>query len=134
MKRMICLALAAVLFSCGAAFGQEVKGSGEWRSVKTKAIRGTWTLSATRSGTALNGVLELTGSNVFTGGEVAGSIDGSDIVLGVLRKDQKLASFTGAIDGEAVSGEWECDLVDDAGVWYGDLSRSDLSKGQSASQ
>lgn len=100
---------------------QQLTGEGEWRSLLSAAIKGTWSATLARSGNRLEGNLDLSGSNVFSGGSVAGELDTSGITLGVMVDGAEQAAFAGKLDGESITGEWVCDAVKDHGVWYGTL-------------
>jgi hypothetical protein len=115
-------ALAMLVLAAGAGGEAALSGSGEWQSLKSEAIGGKWTVTLARAGERVDGELTLTGSNVFTGGKVAGTIDGASIVLGVMTEAGKSASFSGKLDGKTIAGEWEAALVDDHGVWFGTLA------------
>jgi hypothetical protein len=106
------------------AFGsaEVVKGSGEWQSLSSESIKGRWEVVLQRDGGELKGTLSLTGSNVFKQSDVAGTIDGSSIVLGVAREGVKLATFSAKLSEGKVSGEWDSPTAEDHGVWYGELS------------
>jgi hypothetical protein len=71
--------------------------------------------------------LEMTGSNVFSGGFVTGSIDDSGVTLGVMANGFEQATFSGKLDGESISGEWQCPGVKDEGVWHGTLNAGKVS-------
>lgn len=118
---------AAVVVSAAqadtASPAQTLGGSGEWQSLSGGAIKGTWSVSLNQVGQRVDGSLTLEGSNEFQGGAVVGSIEGGKIVLGVLSQGAKQASFSGAIEGETVKGEWECEMLNDRGVWYGSIVR-----------
>lgn len=101
---------------------QPMTGVGEWHSLKGDAIKGIWTAALTRSGEVLTGTFELKGSNVVVGGAVTGSIDNSRVVLGLAQEGAKRITFTGKLDSDAVSGEWEYPSLQDHGVWFGSLS------------
>jgi len=114
--------LVSVLLLAGVAGGAPaLSGRGEWQSVRGDGIGGKWTVTLTRSGEQVEGELTLSGSNVFTGGKVSGTIDGASLVLGVMSEAGKTASFSGKLDGERIAGEWEAAPVDDHGVWFGTL-------------
>lgn len=105
------------------ARAEELVGSGEWQSLSSEAIRGKWSVTLTRIDSRVDGTLTLAGSNVFAGGRVAGTVDTSSIVLGVMSEGNKQASFSGKLDGETISGEWEAPVAGDHGVWYGELTK-----------
>lgn len=111
------------LASISGAAERQLSGSGEWQSLTGEAIGGKWTVSLSQHGSAIAGELTLSGSNVFSGGNVRGTIDGSSIVLGVLAEGNKVASFSGKLDGATLSGEWEAALIQDHGVWFGTLGK-----------
>jgi hypothetical protein len=113
--------VAAILSVAGAAAAEELVGTGEWQSLKGDGIGGTWAAELVRSGDEVQGQLTLEGSNVFTGGAVSGGIDGSSVVLGVLAEGNKVAIFSGKLEGAEVKGKWEAALVADQGVWFGKL-------------
>ena len=97
-------------------------GRGEWHSLGGDRIHGTWGVSLVRDGSQVSGNLSLSGSNVFTGGRVSGTISGSKLVFGVLSEDEKLATFAATLNPDgAISGEWQSETVKDKGVWYGTL-------------
>jgi hypothetical protein len=98
-------------------------GEGKWQSLRSKAIGGAWKVSLVTSGDDVAGQISLEGSNVLTGGAVEGTIDGSNIVLGVMMDGTLQATFKGALQGKEVSGEWECNTLQDHGVWYGTLAQ-----------
>jgi hypothetical protein len=104
------------------ASAEQLHGKGEWQSLTGDTIKGTWAASLTRRGAQLEGTFTLTGSNVFKSGPTAGSIDGSNVVLGLLSGAGKAATFSAKLDGDSISGEWESPAVDDHGVWTGNLS------------
>jgi len=103
------------------AFAEGFVGKGEWQSLNGEAIRGTWSVDLARTGGDLLGSITLTGSTLFFGGTVDGTIDGENIVLGVMAEGVKQATFTGKLAGEAISGEWICPAIKDHGVWTGTL-------------
>lgn len=102
---------------------EERTGKGEWQSLSSDAIRGTWTVSLTKSRTTVKGTLALTGSNVFAGGQVTGTLDASSVALGVVSERGKQASFSGKLDGDVIRGEWEAAVIGDHGVWYGTFGK-----------
>jgi hypothetical protein len=115
------LVVAAVLVLPAWSSAEPLSGSGEWQSLSGQAIKGTWTASITRDGGLVDGSLTLKGSNVFGGGAVTGDINTSSIMLGVMAQGTKQATFTGKIDGDKISGEWQCEALKDHGVWWGSL-------------
>ncbi len=119
-------ALALVLLGVAATAGsaQELTGKGEWHSVSSDLLGGTWTAALTRSGGGVIGTLTLSGSNMFSGGQVSGSIDASSIVFGVVAEGAQATTFSAKLDGDSIKGEWECGDVNDHGVWYGSLKAS----------
>jgi hypothetical protein len=115
----ILLAVAA------SASGQQLMGRGQWQSLSGgEHVQGTWSVQLDRSGTRVEGTMALTGSNVLTGGSVHGTIDGQSVILGVSSDGVAAATFSGRLSGEAISGEWECAVVKDEGVWSGTLTRA----------
>jgi hypothetical protein len=69
----------------------------------------------------MEGSIALTGSPLFLGGEVSGTIEGEDVVLGVLTEGDHRATFRGTLRDQKVEGEWECPAIGDRGVWSGTL-------------
>lgn len=112
---------SVVLLFAGALYAQELIGDGEWQSLAGDAMRGTWSVDLRRSSSRVDGTINLSGSNVFTGGTVSGTIDGQDVVLGVMAEGVAQATFTGKLTGKSISGEWKCPAVKDEGVWFGTL-------------
>lgn len=111
-----------VMAITGAARADELVGRGKWQSLSGgDHIKGKWSVDLKRTGTRVEGTMELSGSNVLTGGSVEGSIDGDSVLLGVSSNGVVAASFSGQLDGNSISGYWECAAVKDEGVWEGDL-------------
>ena len=110
------LAVVIVVLWCSAGFGEELAGKGQWQSLSGASIRGTWSATLTRTGDQLQGNLQLTGSNVFTGGAVTGNIDALSVALGVVAAGSQEATFSAKLDGTSIAGEWQSDLVKDHGV------------------
>ena len=108
-----------VSFSNVPAGAQDLVGQGEWQSLSGEAMRGTWSVELSRSGTDLRGGIKVTGSNLFSGGTVTGTVDGQEVVLGVMADGVKQATFSGKLSGDSISGEWACPAIKDQGVWFG---------------
>ena len=98
-----------------------ITGKGEWQSLSGDAIKGSWAVKLTRNGNHVQGNLDLTGSNVFSGGNVSGDIDGSNVMLGVMVDGVNEAKFSGKLDNGSISGEWQSDAAQDSGVWSGTM-------------
>jgi len=105
----------------GSARADMVLGNGEWQSQSGTAIRGTWSITLERSGDELKGKIALTGSMLFSGGDVTGTWDGNQVILGTLADGEYQATFTGTIVEEKISGEWHCSAINDSGGWSGML-------------
>jgi hypothetical protein len=114
--------LVLLLVVAAPTSAQQLRGEGEWQSLNAESVRGRWQVTLTRTGSELQGTIVLTGSNVLKKGPVAGTINGSDVVLGVMSDGARNATFAARIDGESVSGEWESAVASDHGVWTGKLS------------
>jgi hypothetical protein len=99
----------------------QLTGRGEWQSLRAEGVRGTWSVVLTRSADVLDGSINITGSNVFRDAGVTGTIDAGNIVLGVTVQGSRQATFSGRMQGDQISGEWEAPGVVDGGVWYGML-------------
>ncbi len=84
-------------------------------------MRGTWTATLERSRGELRGSITLTGSPLFAGGGVTGTIEGEDVVLGVLTEGDHQAKFKGSLTDNKIAGEWECQTIGDQGIWSGTL-------------
>ncbi len=120
-----CFGIALVLALTTAPLrAQQLQGKGEWQSSASDMIKGTWSVTLVRAGGQVNGSLQLTGSNVFSGGAVTGTIDQSSVVLGVVADGLASTTFAGKLDGASISGEWQSRTANDSGVWYGTLSQS----------
>ena len=78
---------------------EELIGQGEWQSRLGGAMRGTWTATLERSGETLEGNIVLTGSPLFNGGVVTGTIEGDQVLLGVLTEGE--LRVTMLVDGDA---------------------------------
>ena len=85
-------------------------------------------VTLTQIGNHVQGNLDLTGSNVFSGGQVSGDINGSSVMLGVMVDGNNEANFTGRLTGNTISGEWDSDPAHDSGVWSGTLGPSTMSQ------
>ncbi|MFI5397567.1 MAG: hypothetical protein ACHQ9S_18680 [Candidatus Binatia bacterium] len=118
------LLLAATIFGPQARVdAQQLAGQGKWQSLLGgELISGTWSLSLQRSAAKVTGTMQITGSDLLKTGAVTGTIDGSNVVLGVGSDGVTSASFNGQLTGSAISGEWDCPAVKDHGVWEGTLS------------
>lgn len=114
----------ALVLVATAAMAQQLSGTGEWQSLTSKQMKGAWTASLTRQGSTLQGTLSLSGSNVLSGGPVSGSIDSSNVVLGVETEGSRQATFSGTLQGGSISGEWDLnsEVLTDHGVWTGRLA------------
>ena len=120
--RTSAVTFVAILLACVPVHADELIGKGEWRSVSGgDAISGTWRVTLTRADTAVTGTMELTGSNVLKKGTVNGTVNGSSVLLGVSSDGATEANFTGKLNGNAISGEWDCPALKDDGVWQGTL-------------
>jgi hypothetical protein len=105
----------------GAARAEIISGNGEWQSESGAAMRGTWTVTLERSGTDLKGTITLTGSMLFSGGELTGTLDGDQLTLGTLADGENQATFSGTLTEEKIAGEWHCAAINDSGAWSGTL-------------
>ncbi len=119
-KILLLVVIAASI--AGVAAADELFGKGDWQSLSGESIRGTWSTKLTRKGDGLTGTFSLQGSNTFRGGQVEGTFNGSQIVLGVVTEAGKVASFSGKVEDGAVKGEWESSAVNDSGVWTGSFT------------
>jgi hypothetical protein len=110
-----------VLGTAHRAFGDLVSGKGEWQSRSGDAIRGTWTVTLERSGAELSGTLALTGSLLFSGSKVSGTLENDQLMLGSLTEDEHQATFSGKVTNGRISGEWSSPSIGDSGEWSGVL-------------
>ena len=110
-----------LLFLSGISYAEGLTGRGDWRSVSSDSIRGTWSVDLTRSGSGVVGTMDLTGSNALRTCTITGNVAGNDIILGLVTGGSTVATFTGKLVEGAVSGEWEAPTLRDEGVWYGEL-------------
>ncbi len=113
-------AICLPLFN-GPAVAADLAGNGEWRSRSGDAMRGTWSATLVRSGSEISGSIELTGSPLLAGGQVTGSMEGDELVLGVVAEGENEATFKGKLVGGSVSGEWSLPVLTDSGTWTGTL-------------
>jgi hypothetical protein len=104
-----------------AARAELVTGNGEWESRSSTAIRGTWTVALERSGSYVKGTVTLTGSPLFSGAQVSGTIDGDQVMFGTLVERENQLTFSATLTEEQVAGEWQCESIGDAGSWSGTL-------------
>lgn len=122
--RFVAVALLTGLTALGTlqpAHAQDLAGQGEWQSLSGEAIKGTWTADIRRSGSQLTGTMALRGSNALSGGTVTGNIDADNISVGIVLAGGTIASFSGRLAGESISGEWQSPVLQDEGVWFGTL-------------
>lgn len=103
------------------ARGELVTGNGEWESRSSTAIRGTWTVALERSGNDVKGTVTLTGSPLFSGAEVSGTIEGDEVMFGTVVEHENRLTFSGTLTEGRVTGEWECETIGDGGSWSGAL-------------
>lgn len=123
---LTCIVSGALMLGLApAAPAQQLSGKGEWQSLSSAIIKGEWTVSLTRNGKTVEGIIDLGGTSPLHGSAVTGSINASSIVLGVVANDRQQATFTGKLDGTSVAGEWDSPSAKDHGVWYGTLGPSD---------
>jgi len=115
-------ALALLLAAALPLGAQEIRAAGEWQSTTSDMIKGKWSVTLVRDGGQVSGSLQLTGSNMFGSGDVSGTIDRSNVMLGVVADGVAGTTFSGKLSGGSVSGEWESPAAKDHGVWYGTLS------------
>jgi hypothetical protein len=100
-----------------------LRGHGEWKSnTDSAAIRGTWSVTLSRTENVVEGTMTLTGSNVLGKGKVTGTISGNQIVLGVVSKSDTEIEFMGELRDGRVSGSWQLPAVNDGGTWSGQLT------------
>jgi hypothetical protein len=104
------------------AGAQQLVGKGEWQSLSSEGIAGTWSVRLRRADTQVSGTMEIRGSNVLKSASVSGTVDGRNVMLGLGSNGVTAATFSGQLSGTSISGEWECPAVKDQGVWHGTLS------------
>lgn len=111
-----------MMAASGTVRAEIVSGNGEWQSGSGAAMRGTWTVTLERSATDVKGTITLTGSLLFSGAEVTGTLDGDQLVMvGTLADGENQATFSGTLTDEKVAGEWHCPAINDSGAWSGTL-------------
>lgn len=109
------------LVATSPVYGEIVSGNGEWQSQSGAAMRGTWTVTLERSGSDLKGTIALTGSLLFSGGAVTGTLDGDQLMLGTVADGENQVTFSGTMNDEKITGEWHSPAVNDSGTWSGTL-------------
>ena len=116
----IALAIGSILLAQPRNAGASpLTGTGTWESRRFPG-KGTWGADLSRTADNVSGGFTLTGSPVFSGGNVTGMVtDGSTITFGVVDSDQNTATFNGTLKGTSVSGTYESSV--DTGVWRGTL-------------
>jgi hypothetical protein len=114
--------LIALLSTVPPLRAQQLQGAGEWQSATSDMIKGKWSVTLARNGGQVSGSLQLTGSNMFGTADVVGTVDQSNVMLGLLADGVAGTTFSGKLSGRSISGEWECPAAKDHGVWYGRLS------------
>jgi hypothetical protein len=119
---VVTMMLAFLGALASASQAQQLVGQGEWRSLSGESLAGKWSVTLQRAGDRLDGSIGMTGSNLLSSAQVNGTIDGQHVMLGVMSDGAVLATFSGKLSGESVSGEWQSPVVKDEGVWYGILS------------
>lgn len=119
------IAYLCFIFLGATAYAQDLIGKGEWQSSSGNAMRGTWTATLIRSGGDMGGTITLKGSPLFAGGDVTGSIENDEVVLGVLAEGDHRAAFKGTLTDGKVSGEWDLPAISDHGTWSGTLQSED---------
>ena len=124
--------VTALSFTLSSALAQQIYGQGKWESLSSTAIGGTWEGSFVQTGDHLEGTFVLKGSNVLSGGEVAGYITGSQIALEMAGGQKSAAEFSGKMTGDNLAGEWSSEIAGDHGIWYGRLSKAKMISFDSA--
>jgi hypothetical protein len=123
--RVVSLVAALAIGTTGPIWASELlSGNGEWQSNSGAAMRGTWNVNMTRSGEDVTGQLTLTGSLLFSGAEVRGSLDGDNLMFGAVIDGENQLVFNGTVSEGRVSGEWSCTSISDSGSWNGTLRES----------
>lgn len=115
------LVFTCLIAGASRANAGDLIGKGEWESSSGAAMRGTWTATLLRSGTNLAGDIALSGSPLFAGGEVSGTMEGDAVVLGVLTGGAYQATFKGNLTDGKIAGEWDFPAIGDHGNWSGTL-------------
>ena len=99
----------------GVAPADVVSGKGEWESHSGAGMRGTWTVILERSGTSLKGTVSLTGSTLFSGAQVDGTMQSDQIMFGTVVEGKSQLTFSGTLtDGEITGGQWQSDAINDS--------------------
>lgn len=104
-----------------------VTGSGEWESRSSVAIRGTWTVTLERTGEAVKGTIALTGSPLFSGSEVKGTLEEDQLMFGTVVEGPNEVQFSGTLTDGRINGEWHCEAIGDSGSWSGGLRSTNTS-------
>lgn len=131
-RRFFAISTLGGLLCVASAHAEQLQGKGRWESLSGDAIKGSWTVQLVRSASKLQGELELQGATLLTGGKVSGTIDDTSVVLGIVSEGMKGATFSGKLDGQSIRGEWQSDVANDHGVWYGTLSAANDGGKQTA--
>lgn len=87
-------------------------------------MRGTWSISLSQSGESVRGTLSLSGSLLFSGAEVIGSIEGQEVMFGTVTDGENDLIFNGTVVEGRVTGDWSCATISDSGTWSGTLRTS----------
>ena len=91
--------------------------SGTWTSETHLGSAGTFTMDFTLSGDALEGPIEIAGSECLSAGTITGTLAGSQIQFGAVEGAQSV-SYEGTVQGDHMSGTYSALSCDNgAGSW-----------------
>ena len=121
---LLVLVLMLLVSGLAAASAGTLDGAGTWQSQRLEA-HGTWRADFVREGNDVSGGITVAGSPIASGGSIAGMITDSDtITFGVLENSERVATFTGTIHDDRVSGTYRA-ASGDEGTWDGTLTAHD---------
>jgi hypothetical protein len=101
----------------------EYRAQGSWQS-DAGGAPGKWKAILFKSSTsdALGGTISIEGATVIADAVVQGSMDSGKVSFGVVLGDATVATFSGAADGDEMSGTYSLLQMNDTGAWRGTLA------------
>ena len=101
--------------------GGELAGTWNGTYDAQSGITGTFTVRFTQTGTALTGTIQIQDSPCVSQGTISGAISGNQISFGALQgqggNPEALISFTGTVNGNQMSGDFQSADCNDSGTW-----------------
>ena len=89
---------------------------GTWVNESPQTAVGTFTLSWAQQGNTLIGAIGVVGSTCLTGGNVTGTVNGSQLSFGAV-EGNNMINYTGTVSGNTMSGTYISACGNSKGAW-----------------